>query len=179
MRFIETPVDGVFIVETDAASDGRGSFERVYCDDTFTKQGLDPCTQQWSLSRNTHKGTLRGLHYQTAPHEESKLVRCIRGAVFDVAADIRADSSTFGKVATVELSDDASRALYIPPGVAHGFLTLANDSHILYGISPAYVPDAAAGIRFDDETLAVPWPAAPTVISDKDRSLPRLSEVLA
>ena len=172
MRFDETAVEGVRLVASEPTRDERGSFERVFCTETFAEAGLAPCNTQWSLSRNLRKGTLRGLHYQAAPNSESKLVRCVRGAIFDVAADIRAGSPTFGKVVTAELTAGGATALYIPPGVAHGFLTLEPDSDVLYGISPAFVADGARGVRWDDPTLAVPWPFAPKVISERDRSLP-------
>src|SRR5690606_499869 len=127
---------------------------------------------QSSTSFNSRRGTLRGLHYQAAPHEEAKLIRCTRGAVFDVAVDLRAGSPTRGRWYGIELSAANARTLYIPEGCAHGFQTIADDTELLYHMSVEYVPDAARGIRWDDPTLAIAWPIADPILSARDRALP-------
>ncbi len=156
-----TALVGVFTVDLDRRADARGYFARSYDAAVLAQHGLEPTDTQWSVSFNTARGTLRGLHYQADPHGEWKLVRCTRGAIFDVAVDLRAGSPTRGQHVAVELSAESGRALYIPPGCAHGFQTLADDTELLYGISPAYVAEGARGIRFDDPALAIAWPLPP------------------
>lgn len=169
----ETGLPGVLLMEPVPHADERGSFTRIYCERTFAALGLEPCGAQWSLSGNPRRGTLRGLHLQAPPFEETKLVRCVRGAVFDVAVDLRPGSPARGRHAAVELSARNRLALYVPKGVAHGFLTLEDDTEVLYAISPAYAgAGAARGVRWDDPALAVPWPFPPGVISERDAALP-------
>lgn len=172
MIFTATALEGVWIVDLDRREDERGYFARSYDAAEFAAHGLQPCDRQWSVSFNRLAGTLRGLHWQADPHQEAKLVRCTRGRVFDVAVDLRATSPTRGQHVAVELSATTGRALYIPPGCAHGFQTLEADSELLYGISPEYVGGAARGVRFDDRRLAIPWPLPPVALSPRDLDLP-------
>ena len=173
MRFVATELRGVVVVELEEHVDERGSFARTWCREEMAAAGLAGDLAQCSISRNPRAGTLRGLHFQRAPHEEAKLVRCTRGAIFDVAVDLRPDSETRGQWVGVELDDRTGRALYIPEGCAHGFQTLVDDTEVAYMISAAYVPEAAAGVRWDDPALAIGWPGAETrTISDRDRGWP-------
>lgn len=175
MKFVATPLAGAYVLELERHDDDRGSFARTYCARELAEHGLDTRIAQCSLSWNTARGTLRGLHYQDAPHEESKTVRVVAGAIFDVMVDLRAGSLTRGQWFGTELSAANGRALHIPAGFAHGFLTLEDQSVLHYQISDFYVPDAGRGIRWDDPTLAIAWPFAPTCISDRDRALPLLA----
>ena len=170
MRFTETNIAGVVIVDTEAHEDARGSFARLQCPDEFAAAGHPFAPIQTSLSRNTHAGTLRGMHYQPAPHAETKLVRAVRGRMFDVALDLRPDSPTYRQWASAELSADNGRALLIPEGVAHGFLTLAPDTDVLYQISPAFRSGHEAGVRWDDPAFGIAWPSPPKTVSDRDAS---------
>ncbi|RJF76862.1 dTDP-4-dehydrorhamnose 3,5-epimerase [Azospirillum cavernae] len=167
-----TPFSGLFIVEMPIHADERGSFTRLYCRKTFREWGLEAADDQWSLSRNPVAGTLRGLHYQAPPSWETKLVRCTHGAIFDVVVDMRQDSPAFGKHFHVELSARNQRALYVPTGFAHGFMTLEADTEILYGISPEYTASKARGLRWNDPALRIPWPMEPALISSRDAALP-------
>lgn len=158
--------------------DERGFFSRLFCADTFLEQGLWTDYPQWSASFNRRRGTLRGLHFQAPPHEEIKLVSCTRGAVFDVAVDVRPGSRSRGKWVGVELSADNRSTFYIPAGFAHGFQTLSDDAEVRYHISERYRPEAARGVRWDDPDLAIAWPPADQrVISGRDRALPRLRDL--
>jgi dTDP-4-dehydrorhamnose 3,5-epimerase len=172
MIFRPARLDGVFLVEIDPHRDERGHFARTWCREEFAAHGLDAELAQASLSFNRTSGTLRGLHFQRAPHQETKLVRCTRGAIFDVALDLRPGSPTRGQWQGFELSAANAAALYIPKGCAHGFLTLDPATEVLYLISTPYAPDAADGVRFDDPAFAIDWPTPPTSISDKDRTWP-------
>jgi dTDP-4-dehydrorhamnose 3,5-epimerase len=172
MRFAGTELAGVVVVDVDPRTDERGSFARLHCPDAFAAAGFPFEPVQTSLSRNPRAGTLRGLHYQPAPHGETKLVRCVRGRVFDVAVDLRAGSPTHGRWTAAELSADNCRALLVPEGVAHGFLTLEPDTDVLYQISPKYAPGHEAGVRWDDPAFGVAWPAAPRLISPRDAAYP-------
>ena len=173
MRFSETGIAGVAIVDIEPREDARGAFARLQCPDEFAGAGHPFVPAQTSLSRNTRAGTLRGMHYQPAPYGETKLVRAVRGRIFDVALDLRADSPTYLRWTAEELSAENARALLIPEGVAHGFLTLEPDTDVLYQISPAFQPGHEAGVRWDDPAFAIAWPAAPEVISERDSRLPR------
>ncbi|MDQ3979449.1 MAG: dTDP-4-dehydrorhamnose 3,5-epimerase [Actinomycetota bacterium] len=170
----ETEVDGCYVIDVEPLEDERGFFARTFCADEFTSRGLNPCVAQSSVSYNAPAGVLRGLHYQAAPHEEAKLVRCTRGRVFDVAVDLRATSRTYGLWTGVEMSADNHRALYIPEGCAHGFLTLEAASELFYQISTPYRPETSRGVRWDDPSLAITWPAVPKLVSARDRGLPLL-----
>jgi dTDP-4-dehydrorhamnose 3,5-epimerase len=176
VKFVETPLRGVFVIEQEVARDPRGGFGRFFCGREYGERGLESKLAQCSVSYNTSRGTLRGLHYQAAPHAEVKTVRCIKGAAFDVIADLRADSPTRHQWFGIELRADLATAVYIPADCAHGFVTLQDDTQLEYLISTDYVASAARGIRYDDPTLGIAWPLAPLVISDRDRGLPRLGE---
>ena len=174
MRFTETAVDGALVVEPTWHEDERGGFARLVDADAFATQGLPAHYVQHSLSTNLRKGTLRGLHLQREPHAEAKVVRCVRGAVLDVVADLRPKSPTYAAWAGVELRAGDGRALFVPPGCAHGFQTLEDDTHVLYLIDRPYEESAAAGVRWDDPTLAIRWPLPPGPMSERDRALPLL-----
>jgi dTDP-4-dehydrorhamnose 3,5-epimerase len=173
MRFVETELPGAYIVELEERVDDRGFFARIWCRDEFTEHGLTAELAQCSLSRTDAAGTLRGMHFQRPPHEEAKLVRCSRGAIFDVIVDLRPDSPSLGRWFGVELEESAGRALYVPEGFAHGFQTLVDDVDVLYMISTPYAPEAASGVRWDDPFFAIEWPPAEQrVLSERDRSWP-------
>lgn len=173
MKFVPTKVEGVWIVEMERHHDERGWFARACCMEEFSAQGLDAGFVQCSSSFNLRRGTLRGMHYQSAPHEEAKLVRCIRGAIYDVALDLRAGSPTFRQWVAVELTADNGRALYIPKGCAHGFQTLADNTEVFYQISTPFHPGCARGVRWNDPAFGIEWPAEPSLIqSERDRNYP-------
>jgi len=175
MRFTETAIPGVVVVDIEAREDERGAFARLQCPDEFAAAGHPFAPAQTSLSRNPHAGTLRGLHYQPAPHAETKLVRVVRGRMFDVALDLRPASATYRQWVAEELSAENGRALLIPEGVAHGFLTLEPDTDVLYQISPTSQPGHEAGVRWDDPAFAIAWPAAPALISPRDATYPDIT----
>ena len=172
MDFQRTAIDGLFRVKAQPHRDDRGAFARLHCPEDFAAAGIPFAPVQTSLSGNPHPGTLRGLHYQAAPHAEAKLVRVARGRVFDVAVDLRPASSTYRMWVGAELSADNLLALYIPQGVAHGFLTLEADTDVLYQITPAYRPGHEAGVRWNDPAFGIDWPSAPELISDRDAAYP-------
>ena len=172
MRFTETPLAGAFLVEMEPTADERGSFARSFCQNEFRSRGLDPVVAQCNVSHNRKRGTLRGLHYQAPPHEEAKLVRCTRGAIWDVIVDLRAGSKTRLKWFGEELTAENRRALYIPRGFAHGFQTLADDAEVFYQMSEFYHPECARGIRWDDPAIGIRWPLADPIVSERDRGLP-------
>lgn len=169
MRFTETDIAGVVVIDLDPFVDDRGSFARIWCEEELRAHGLTAHLSQCSLSRNAKAGTLRGLHLQHAPHAEAKLVRCISGAIYDVALDLRQDSPTFGQWHAVELSAENDSALYIAEGCAHGFQTLVDGTEVLYLISSPYAPGAADGVRWDDPAFGIVWPLAEPTISERDR----------
>jgi dTDP-4-dehydrorhamnose 3,5-epimerase len=172
MRILPTSLAGVRLLEPERQADARGYFARTWCERELAGAGLEAKLSQCSVSFNHRRGTLRGLHYQAPPHAEVKLVRCVRGALFDVAVDLRPDSPGFLHWAGVELTADNGRALYIPRGFAHGFYTLADATEVEYLISTAYVPEASRGVRFDDALLGLSWPGPVEVISQRDRECP-------
>lgn len=172
MKFSELALPDVFAIDAEPAVDERGSFTRTFCADEFEARGLEPRVAQCSVSANDRRGTLRGMHLQLAPSEETKVVRCIRGAIFDVAVDLRAGSPTLGRWLGLELRAGVGRSVYLPVGLAHGFLVLEDDTEVEYLISSPYAPDAARGIRWDDPAIGIEWPFAPTVVSDRDRAFP-------
>lgn len=177
MRFVATPIDGVHVIEAEPHSDERGTFSRIYCADEFRAQGLELPDRQFAISQNKKAGTLRGLHYIVAAQGEAKLVRCVRGRVFDVAVDVRQDSPTFGLHFAIELNVERSSALYIPRGVAHGFLTLEDESDVLYQFSQPYRAGLEAGVRWNDPKIDIHWPREPAILSKRDRALPLLADV--
>ena len=172
MIFDETSLAGVWKVSLQPVRDERGFFARTFCTEDFAARGLLATFAQSSLSRNLRAGTLRGLHYQEAPHAETKLVRCVRGAVFDVVVDLRPGSPTRGRWHGERLSAETGDALYIPPGFAHGFQTLEDDTDVLYQISPAHRPGHGRGVRWDDPAFGVAWPQADAIISLRDAAYP-------
>jgi len=173
--FRELPVSGAFVIEPERRVDERGFFARTFCTQAFAEHGLEPAIAQASMSHNDVRGTLRGMHLQLAPHEETKVVRCTRGAVHDVIVDLRRGSPSYGRYAAVELSADNGLGVYVPVGCAHGFLTLDDDTELEYLNSTPYVADSASGLRWDDPIIGIEWPFAPVVISERDRELPRFS----
>ena len=172
MRFVATEIAGVVRVEAEPHIDARGGFARLHCPEEFAAAGIAFQPVQTSLSRNPLSGTLRGLHYQPAPHAETKLVRVTGGRVFDVAVDLRPQSPTHRRWVAAELSAENLMALFIPEGVAHGFLTLEPDTDVLYQIAPAWRPGHAAGARWDDPAFGIAWPQAPALMSPADAGYP-------
>ncbi len=172
MRFEPTAIEGVTVVEIEPVRDDRGFFARLHCPEEFAAAGFPFVPAQTSLSRNTAAFTLRGLHYEAAPHEEAKLVRVTRGRIFDVAVDLRPDSPTYLKWTGAELSADTGRALLIGRGMAHGFLTLEPDTDVIYQIDRVFEPGHGRGVRWNDPTFNIAWPAKPQVISDRDAAYP-------
>jgi dTDP-4-dehydrorhamnose 3,5-epimerase len=172
MHLTPTPLDGAWVVHMDRHEDPRGFFGRTYCEREFAAHGL--CTQwvQSNVSFNHQRGTLRGMHYQIEPHGEEKLVHCTTGAILDVIVDVRPASPTYRQYFAIELSHDNRDQLYIPRGMAHGFLTLADDTKVAYQMGNFYHPESARGFRYDDPAIGIPWPEPVTVISDRDRDLP-------
>lgn len=172
MVFIETELPGAYILEPERLEDERGFFARTYCDHEFAVYGLERRWVQCSISYSRARGTLRGMHYQIASHAEDKLVRCTRGAIYDVIVDIRPDSALYGRHIAVELTGENRRALFVPKGFAHGFLTLADGTEVSYQMSEFYSPGAAGGFRYNDPAFGISWPAQPSVISERDRNYP-------
>ena len=175
MHIQATPIPGVHVTTLSPITDERGIFTRTYCRQTFIDAGIEFDVVQCNTSINTKKYTLRGMHYQLAPHGEPKLIRVSRGRVFDVAVDLRLESPTYRQWFGLELSADNLQGLYIPKGCAHGFLTLEDDCEVFYQMGQAYHAEAACGVRYNDPAFGIDWPAAPAVISDRDanyRSLP-------
>ncbi len=169
MIFTETKLPGAFVIDIERHGDARGFFARAWCEDEFAAQGLRPDFVQANVGFSTQKGTLRGLHYQAAPHQEAKLVRCTDGAVFDVMVDLRPDSPTHKQWVGVELSQENHRMLYVPEGFAHGYQSLRDQTEVFYLVSSFYAPDAEAGIRYDDPAFGIEWPLDVAAISEKDR----------
>jgi len=172
MIFHETRVSGVFEIHIEPKTDERGFFARFWCQQEFEAHGLNPTVVQCNVSFSRHKGTLRGMHYQAEPHTEAKVVRCTRGAIYDVALDLRAHSPTYRMWVAAELMSEKCNMLYIPEGCAHGFLTLANDTEVIYQMSNFYAPDYGRGVRWDDPAFQIAWPDPIEVISERDRSYP-------
>ena len=172
MRFFETPLAGAWVLELELLEDERGYFARTFCSDEFGAHGLNPRVVQCNVSFNRKRGTLRGLHYQIAPHEEAKLVRCTRGALFDVIVDLRPESQTFERWHGVELTADNRRAVYVPEGFAHGFQTLLDNTEIHYQMSEKYHPGSSRGIRWNSTAFGITWPIADLLMSERDRNLP-------
>lgn len=170
MIFVERKLQGVMIIELERTDDDRGFFARTWCSDEFRAHGLNPRLVQCSVSLTSRKGTLRGMHYQIAPHEEARLVRCTMGAVYDVVVDLRPGSRTFRNWVGVELTAENRRAIYVPEGCAHGFQTLKDDTEVFYQMSDFYYPECARGVRWDDPAFGIEWPLTPTVISSRDAS---------
>jgi dTDP-4-dehydrorhamnose 3,5-epimerase len=170
MRFVPTRIEGVSIVELEPRRDERGGFVRTFCESAFAAAGLPFHVAQANLSTNAATLTLRGLHFQRAPHGEPKIVSCVRGRIFDVAVDIRPGSPTYLQWEAVEMGGGLDRILYLGDGIAHGFLTLEPDSAVHYLMGAPYVAEAADGLRWDDPAIGIAWPAAPVIVSERDRS---------
>ncbi len=172
MRFVATRLPGVTRIEVEPREDERGFFARLWCQREFAQHGLDVDWVQCNVAFNKAAGTLRGLHYQAAPHAEAKLVRCTQGAIYDVVVDLRPESPTFRQYTSAVLTAQNHHQLFIPAGLAHGFLTLADDSEAFYLMSAFYAPEAARGVRWDDPAFAVEWPAPVRVIAPRDQGYP-------
>jgi dTDP-4-dehydrorhamnose 3,5-epimerase len=170
MKFEQTAIPGVWLVDLEPHKDSRGFFARTWCAEEAAAHGLNSACSQCSVSFNQHRGTLRGMHWQAEPCAEAKWIRCIRGAVWDVALDLRPDSSSYGKWVGVEISADNRRMIYIPAGVAHGFQTLENDTELFYQMSEPYVPGLARGVRWNDPAFGIAWPIVNPVMSDRDQT---------
>ena len=172
MIFRETKLAGVHLVLIERHADARGSFGRTFCRDEFAARGLPAEFVQASASITVRAGTVRGMHYQRSPHAEAKLVRCVRGAIHDVVADLRPESPSFMQWEAFDLREGGDAMLYIPPGCAHGFQTLAAETEVLYQMSTRFAPEAAAGFRYDDPAFGITWPAPVAVIAEKDLAWP-------
>ena len=173
MIFTPTELDGAYLVDLELRSDERGFFARAWDRVEFAEHGLSTELAQCNLSFNDRKGTLRGMHFQVDPHAEVKLVRCTRGAIYDVIVDLRPDSPTWKRWLGVELTADNRRALYVPEGFAHGYQTLVDETETYYHVSAFYAPGAEGGVRWNDPAFGIEWPdPEPSVMSDKDRSWP-------
>ncbi len=174
MRFTPLAIAGVWLVRLEPRVDTRGYFARSFCREEFSAHGLPDSFPQGSLSFNARRGTLRGLHWQDEAAPEGKLVRCTRGSAFDVAADTRPGSASYGRWIGLTLDADTADAIYIPPGVAHGFQTLQDATELSYQMTEPYRPGMERGVRWDDPTLAVTWPVADPILSERDGGLPLL-----
>ena len=172
MIFKETNLNGAYLIELEKFKDERGFFARSYCFREFEDLGLNPRIVQCNVSYNLKKGTMRGMHYQMPPHAEAKLVRCIRGAIYDVIIDLRPDSKTYRKHYGVQLDSENRRMLFVPEGFAHGFLTLEENTEIFYQMSEFFAPNSARGFRWNDPAFGIKWPIEIKVVSDRDRTYP-------
>lgn len=170
MIFTKTKLDGAYVIDIEKKEDDRGFFARTFCADEFLENGLSINFVQANTSFNNKKGTIRGMHFQKSPYEEDKLVRCTKGSVFDVIIDLRKNSPTYKQWFGAELSEGNRRALFVPKGFAHGYLTLEDNSEVTYLVTQFYNPNADSGVRFNDPVFAINWPIEPTVISEKDKN---------
>ena len=173
MKFIETLLKGACIVEIEQLTDDRGFFGRSWCRKEFEAHGLTAIVVQANVSFNHQKGTLRGMHYQIAPHREAKLIRCTRGAIYDVIIDLRPDSATYKNWIGVELTADEYKMLYVPENFAHGYQTLENHTEVTYQVTQYYTPGSEKGIRYNDPAFDIQWPLGVSTISDKDSTWPK------
>jgi dTDP-4-dehydrorhamnose 3,5-epimerase len=178
VRFTPIKLPGAWLVEIEPRRDDRGYFARAWCRHEMTAAGLNAELVQINEAVSVRQGTVRGLHYQKAPHAEVKLVRCLRGAMYDVIVDVRPDSPTYGRWFGIELTANDGRMLYVPAGFAHGYQTLCDDTWMMYQTSHVFAPESATGLPFDDPALAIHWPLPVTVVSPQDRQWPRLHSVL-
>jgi len=172
MKFSETPLKGAFIVDLEKREDDRGYFSRTWCRNEFEPHGIYRLPVQSNMSYNIKAGTMRGMHYQAPPFQESKLIRCIRGSVYDVIIDLRKDSATFMQWFGIELNEENETALFVPEDFAHGFITLKDNSSVMYQVSAFYTPGSERIIRFDDPSFNIQWPLQAAIISDKDKNAP-------
>ncbi|MEO8275456.1 MAG: dTDP-4-dehydrorhamnose 3,5-epimerase family protein [Thermoanaerobaculia bacterium] len=174
MKFVRLGIPGAFLVLSEPLADDRGFFARTFCAREFAAAGLESRLVQTSLSFNPQRGTLRGLHYQASPHDEAKLVRCVRGTIYDILVDLRPESHIFRQHLALELSADERSALYVPPGVAHGFLTLTPDCEVHYAMSEFFEPASSRGVRWNDPAFGIVLPEPVRMISDRDANYPDL-----
>jgi dTDP-4-dehydrorhamnose 3,5-epimerase len=172
MIFAQTHLAGAYIIDLEPRNDERGFFARSWCANEFSAHGLKPTLAQCNIAFNKHKGTLRGMHYQTPPYQEDKLIRCTMGEIYDVIIDLRQESPTFKQWLAVELTAGNRRALYVPKGFAHGYQTLTDDTEITYQVTEFYHPEVERGVRWDDPAFVIDWPAPVMLISEKDRNHP-------
>jgi dTDP-4-dehydrorhamnose 3,5-epimerase len=172
MILFKTPLKDAFLIKLERREDERGFFARTWCQREFATYGLHTQWVQCNISFNKKKGTLRGMHYQVSPYEEAKLVRCTRGAIYDVVIDLRPDSPTFKHHLAVMLSAQNYKMLYIPEGMAHGFQTLENNTEVFYHMSQFYAPECGRGVRWDDPAFMISWPDDERIISERDRNYP-------
>lgn len=163
-------IEGVFVIDMEKRGDERGYFARTFCENEFGARGLTTRIVQMNSSLSARRGTLRGMHYQLAPRAETKIVRCTRGALFDIALDLRPGSPSFGQTFGTELSAENGRMLYLPKGFAHGFITLADDTEAFYLVDEFYSPQHERGVRWNDTRFSIPWPMQPVMMSEKDRT---------
>lgn len=170
MKFIETILKGAFVIEPELIEDERGFFARAFCRREFEAHGLNPNLVQCSMSFNRQRGTLRGMHYQVPPYAECKLVRCTRGAIYDVIVDLRPNSPTFRRWVAVDLTTENRRILYVPQDFAHGFQTLTDNTEVFYQISEYYAPECSKGARWNDPAFQIRWPLETLIISTRDQS---------
>lgn len=177
MQVIDTPLSGLKVLEINRIEDSRGFFARTFCAEELADAGLEAGVAQCSISFNLAKHTLRGMHWQASPYGEDKLIRCIRGAIFDAVIDIRVGSPTFGQSFSIELSAENRKSLFVPSGFAHGFLTNEPDTEVYYQISKPFAPNHGRGLLWNDPGINIQWPSDPFVISDRDKALPTLEEV--
>lgn len=178
MQFTQTKLKGAFIIDLEQKSDNRGFFARTFCAKEFAEQGLKPTVAQGNSSFNYQQGTLRGMHYQVAPATETKLVRCIQGAIYDVIIDIRPDSPTYMKHEGVELTAENRRSLYVPEMFAHGYQTLTDNAEVIYQVGEFYTPGYEKGLRYDDPAFGIKWPLPVSVISEKDKDWPLMKSLI-
>jgi dTDP-4-dehydrorhamnose 3,5-epimerase len=174
MKFIPTSLQGLWLIELEPRQDERGFLARTFCEEEFAAHGLNTRWPQCNLTLTKQRGMLRGLHYQVEPKPETKLIRCAAGAIWDVVADLRSGSPTFGRCEAFELNPRNFRQLYVPAGFAHGFQCLEDDCQVFYQMSEPYVPELARGVRWDDPTLQISWPLPDPIVSERDRKLPLL-----
>ena len=172
MIFTETKLKGAYVLSIEKLEDERGFFARSWCRREFEKHGLNPQLVQCNISFNSHKGTMRGMHYQVKPYEEAKLIRCTTGSIYDVIVDIRPHSPSYKQYLGIALTPENHKMLYVPEGFAHGFLTLDDNTEVFYQMSEFYAPDHARGFRWNDPVFGIEWPANVQVISDRDRDYP-------
>jgi dTDP-4-dehydrorhamnose 3,5-epimerase len=172
MKIHSTAIEGLRVIETDSYGDERGHFERIFCAQALRQAGIEFRVRQSSLSYNKQAGTLRGMHWQRAPRSETKLVYCVRGAVYDVVIDLRPDSASYLKWVGTELNQDNGSALYIPAGCAHGFISLQPETELLYMMDEVFAPECATGLRWNDNAFGIQWPRQPVIIAQKDCDWP-------
>ena len=173
MIFSETKISGAFLIHPERLADERGFFARTFCERELAERGIESRIVQRSVSSNRRRGTLRGMHFQTRPHREDKIVSCSRGAIYDVVVDLRSDSPSHRQWVAFTLSADNLDSLFVPAGCAHGFITLEDETVVRYDISEFYSAESASGVRFDDPAFGIVWPLAPVVISPRDLAFPR------